>query len=284
MFTSKTVFPALDGTKLAIKQDKAKRNKLLYGVIQVGSFIVSSGYYISRVGYDSFALIYVREGMLEVESDGEKYIAEAGDLVFHDQSKRHTQKNLLDSNLTADFLYIYGENVRDFYEIFYRAHRCLLKNYNGAKLKDTVDAVYPEIKSGNEDVLKTSSLVYALLVDLLRYCKEESAPKDEIADAVAYICAHFNEEIKMDALAKMFYMDKYYLIRKFHARTGFTPKEYVNRMRFERAKKLLKETDLSVLDIAREVGYAESKSLNALFARRIDLTPSEYRAAVRNKN
>ena len=69
------------------------------------------------------------------------------------------------------------------------------------------------------------------------------------------ISEHFDETITLDLLADQFYISKYYLSRTFKEITGYGISEYLNIHRIREAKRLLEETDLSVQQIARKLGY-----------------------------
>ncbi len=65
------------------------------------------------------------------------------------------------------------------------------------------------------------------------------------------------------------------IVRKL---TGCTPMEYLGRVRIERAKNLLRETDMKIIDIALECGFSTSQYFANTFHRSTELTPSVYRA------
>ena len=67
------------------------------------------------------------------------------------------------------------------------------------------------------------------------------------------------------------------LFRRFKEQLGRSPKKEATRVRLERAKELLRETTLSVAQIAERVGYAESKYFIAVFHRAVGTTPLRYR-------
>lgn len=67
------------------------------------------------------------------------------------------------------------------------------------------------------------------------------------------------------------------LFRRFKEHVGRSPKKEATRVRLERAKELLRETTLSVAQIAERVGYAEAKYFIAVFHRAVGTTPLRYR-------
>jgi transcriptional regulator GlxA family with amidase domain len=65
--------------------------------------------------------------------------------------------------------------------------------------------------------------------------------------------------------------------RRFKAATGHTPIGYVQRVRVERAKRLLETTGRPVEDVSWAVGYEDAASFRRLFKRLAGLPPGEYR-------
>jgi transcriptional regulator GlxA family with amidase domain len=67
------------------------------------------------------------------------------------------------------------------------------------------------------------------------------------------------------------------VVRRFKQAIGVTPIEYLQRTRIEAAKKLLEQTDQSVLEVMLNSGYNDLKSFRQLFKKSTGLTPKEYR-------
>jgi transcriptional regulator GlxA family with amidase domain len=67
------------------------------------------------------------------------------------------------------------------------------------------------------------------------------------------------------------------VVRRFKLATGVTPIEYLQKTRIEAAKKLLEQTDQSVLEVMLNSGYNDLKSFRQLFKKSAGLTPKDYR-------
>jgi len=59
--------------------------------------------------------------------------------------------------------------------------------------------------------------------------------------------------------------------------TGCTPMEYLARLRIERAKTLLRESDAKIIGIAFECGFGSSQYFANVFRRAVGSSPTEYR-------
>ena len=68
-----------------------------------------------------------------------------------------------------------------------------------------------------------------------------------------------------------------HLCRLFRKHLNTRPVEYIELIRIQRAKELLIETNMPVIDIAKLIGYDNAAYFSKLFRRHISCTPSEYR-------
>lgn len=71
--------------------------------------------------------------------------------------------------------------------------------------------------------------------------------------------------------------------RRFRQALGLTPNQYLQDLRIENGRDLLKTTDLSVQDVADTVGYKDTAYFSRVFKARVGLTPTEYKKMVRPK-
>ena len=98
-----------------------------------------------------------------------------------------------------------------------------------------------------------------------------------LSDALSYIREHYRENLTLDLVSKNVYISSYYLSHLFKEELDITFVEYLTKIRIEMAKKRLKNQDLSIMDIASEVGYDDSSYFSKVFKRNTGLSPSQYR-------
>nr|WP_230980500.1 AraC family transcriptional regulator [Oryzicola mucosus] len=67
----------------------------------------------------------------------------------------------------------------------------------------------------------------------------------------------------------------------FKQSVGVPPRVYLTRLRMERTCELLETTDMSVTEIAQEVGYSSNQVLARVFIKHQRMSPTDYRRAVR---
>lgn len=92
-----------------------------------------------------------------------------------------------------------------------------------------------------------------------------------------YLFEHANETVGLEQLAGLVGLFPFHFARAFKHTTGVPPHQYQLSLRIARAKALLEATDLSVTQIAFDVGYESSQALARLFRREVGMSPSHYR-------
>lgn len=92
-----------------------------------------------------------------------------------------------------------------------------------------------------------------------------------------YIDQQFKEPLTLDQLAEEVHMNKYYLSHAFKREFGIPPINYMNSQRIEESKYLLAETDLSLSQIGRLLGFSSLSYFSQVFRRTQKISPIEYR-------
>ncbi|NJK66856.1 MAG: helix-turn-helix transcriptional regulator [Oscillatoriales cyanobacterium RU_3_3] len=101
--------------------------------------------------------------------------------------------------------------------------------------------------------------------------------QSKLDTAIDYIHAHLDEDLSIDILAKQVQISSYYFARLFKQSVGLTPHAYIVRQRLERAKHLLKTTNLSIAEIAYRTGFCHQSRFSTVFRQYLHTSPSAYR-------
>ena len=99
----------------------------------------------------------------------------------------------------------------------------------------------------------------------------------KLAPALAHIEAHFREELTISELAGLAHYSDRQFLRLFKEATGCLPLQYITHLRLQAASLLLKDTDLTVTEIAGRCGYTDSGYFSKLFQREYGVSPKAYR-------
>ena len=87
-------------------------------------------------------------------------------------------------------------------------------------------------------------------------------PRRRLRNLIDFIEANLDSELNLTVLASIADLSRSQLVRAFRASTGFTPIEYVSRIRLQEARRLLLSTDVPLAEIAVLLGFADQKSLH----------------------
>lgn len=140
-------------------------------------------------------------------------------------------------------------------------------------------------RSGEADtILKEGYLRKAYFIGFL---KETGKGMAEILDNLEdnhivrnvkrYLHQHFRENIVIKDLPDNFGVTSAYLSMLFKQETGITLKEFLIKLKIDKAKELLKETNMQVIEISDTIGYDNEHYFSRLFKQKVGITPSQYR-------
>lgn len=99
----------------------------------------------------------------------------------------------------------------------------------------------------------------------------------ELRKVKAYMEEHFAENITLESIAAMIYMNPYYFSSFFKKHTGKNFKQYLTEERMKHAIRLLLDTDLMIYEIAERVGYNNARHFSDMFKKLYGKLPQEYR-------
>ncbi|NLK68833.1 MAG: helix-turn-helix transcriptional regulator [Clostridiaceae bacterium] len=191
----------------------------------------------------------------------------------------------INDNINKLVYHMKNENLSIFwvknicYDTVNTISKVLLKKYNHSPLisKHYLEKIYGSNISTFDDI---SEIMKEISEDITNYLSvdKESYELKLLQQIVHYIRENFqNPEFGLQNIADSLQMSPPYLSQYFKKNTGYTISEYVTRLRMEKAKDLLKNSDLSVNDIANEVGYYSVPSFIRKFKEIEQITPGKYK-------
>jgi AraC family transcriptional regulator len=94
---------------------------------------------------------------------------------------------------------------------------------------------------------------------------------------VEFIEENLDSDLSLNAMAGQVEISPLYLARAFKAAVGQSPHQYVLARRIERARELLRNTSMPVVDVAMAVGFSSQSHLSHWFLRQVGVSPAAYR-------
>jgi LacI family transcriptional regulator len=99
----------------------------------------------------------------------------------------------------------------------------------------------------------------------------------EVSQALRFIREHAVEGIKVEAILRTIPISRRVLESRFKRLLGHTPHDEILRVKLQRAKELLEETDLPLRVVAQRAGFNHVEYLSAVFKQHLGQAPSQYR-------
>lgn len=161
-----------------------------------------------------------------------------------------------------------------------------LSAFSDADLHWLMERLHKELMSRKASPLLVQAIAQAIAVHLARNYAElvseahrgsPSLPGFKLRQITDWMTQHMDEEFSLDQLAGQAGLSKFHFIRLFKNSTESSPSRYHTALRMDAARRLLRETKKSVVEIALDVGYANPSHFARLFRRQTGLTPSDYR-------
>ncbi|TCL72358.1 two-component system response regulator YesN [Hydrogenispora ethanolica] len=147
----------------------------------------------------------------------------------------------------------------------------------------TIDVVFADDLIGQvmscqeQTTLKTLLLKAALTVTGALVDLKANTFRQDVKRIIDFLELHYAEKINLDYVASLANMNSAYFSRLFKKECGLGFVEYLNRIRMEKAKQLLQNSAVKLLEIAEKVGFEDVNYFGKTFKRYTGMSPSEYR-------
>ena len=150
--------------------------------------------------------------------------------------------------------------------------------------KQLLAGLEPEEEVGS---MQVETLTIRLVLHLLRhYCTAPLSDRKPIPNlsprrlqrVLEYIDANLRDGISLADLGQVLAMSPGHFAHAFRQTTGLPPYRFVLERRIERAKSLLRDTDMAITEIAQQIGCASHSHLSVMFHRETGLTPRSFRS------
>lgn len=102
-------------------------------------------------------------------------------------------------------------------------------------------------------------------------------PPRRLQRVLSHVGENIGKDLTVAELAQVVGMSQYYFSKLFKMSTGTTPHQYVMRQRVERAQELLRERQLTLVEIATNVGFETQSHFTSVFRRLVGITPKRFR-------
>ena len=152
---------------------------------------------------------------------------------------------------------------------------------HGKEMEDSGRAVFDIASHATFQIQRDE--IEAYLIACVNSLKDTRPMSHLIQEAVRYIRHHYAEDIAVSDVAEHIGMSQSWLTKRFKQECGVNILNYLLSVRIERAKALLAQTDMLILEIACATGFENPGYFISVFRRAADMTPKAYREKMQEK-
>lgn len=268
------------GSEFFIASEECKDTDIFNHLVMCGQYHCIDGYVIDRLFYDCIFIAYIDQGAMDIDYEGSHYTALKGDVVFMDLKTPHRYGAA--GSLYFSWLHIKGTICNNIYEHYRSKNGIIIHDYTCNDIKTNIRFILSSFKTG-QMLSKTdlSSAIYKTLISSLSAENNSTASKSTRVSTVAieYMKYNLSSKINLIDIADSVHMSKYHFIRVFKNNTGYSPYEYLQKLRMDTAKHLLQTTDKTIGEISNAVGYQSEMGFTSAFSEKVGISPGRYRSS-----
>lgn len=243
-------------------------------------------------------LLQIIDGRANFQVNGEQILLEPGDLIFFKPNVLHGSHDCFGEYLrfravVFDSAFLVGTSgdiiSQKYLHTLFSSRRenyIYVKPYTvcSDQLELDMEKTFRHMKrqeEGYEILIK--SLLYEMMYYFysLQSTREDFHPDKRktvlIRSMVAYVNQHYREKLVLEEVAKQFSFSEGYFCRFFKENFKMTFGEYIQGVRLTEAERLVRDTDMTIEQIAMETGFSDANYFTVCFKKQLHQTPREYR-------
>lgn len=254
-----------------------------YYVSMCGISYCDGTYLINRPNSKVSVIEYILSGTGTVKEDENTFYPSEGDIYFLKSGHNH---------------FYYSDDKNPWIKVWvnFEGHLAddIAKNYNLIKkshfyapeLKKYFIQMYDISRSGEASRTVSDKIILIFTKIIQKFASKFFEPNNvsQIAkDAKEKLDYISDYRITLDEVIKPLAYSKCHIIREFKKAYGITPYEYLLKKRFDNAKAMLENTNMSVTYIAEKLGFCDAHYFSGCFSKRFGVSPSAYRKQIIEK-
>lgn len=265
----------------------APQTKMPFYLEMAGISYCDGTYKITRQDSKETVLEYVVSGHGYINVDGENYTAFAGDVYILRKGTTHTYCSDAQKPWVKIFFNIRGslaEKILEEYKLGKKGKVVLRGDGLESDFRELLAKLSDDTASQTEKFDCATLDFLKIVIKLSNLDKQQGDlhgelldTEDEMERLVEYIAMNPKRIVGNQELANVIFRSKDYVIKRFYTNFGITPYEYQLQQKFFSACNLLKNTKMSVKEIASALGYDDQHYFSYMFKKRCGMSPTQYR-------
>lgn len=222
----------------------------------------------------NFLMIFASKGRALYTVDNQIITVSAGDMLFFNKGQPHSGVSDIE-NPWAYYTVAFDVHSNDAAPVKELPFPMLTHLSNPEIFLNLMDMLYNEWGAQNPGFeLGCRGIICECLCRLIRENKTGHKQSQTIEKIKKYMIANFTKDLSTEELAKMANVSKPHFHRLFKENTGISAKQYIIRVRMNRAKALLESGEHNITEVAQLLGYDDIYYFSRLFRKVFGVTPS----------
>ncbi|MGO4545142.1 AraC family transcriptional regulator [Paenibacillus sp. 2TAB23] len=253
--------------------------------VRAGRCLAKPNYKVGPKRIECFSLHFVLEGKVRIQYEGKEVELQKDDVFCLFPGRKYGYDMILsDRPLQMSWLAMDGDRVKPLLELAGLTHENpFRKKALTLRVRTAADRVIHTLAGVERwnpaGALELQSLIYSLFAGLIL----ESVPAHEpelaswIQECMKYIDLHALEGISVQQVADFAGVHRSYFTQVFTSQTGMPPMKYIQKVRMEKAKQMLIDTDATITEIGLSIGYPNLYTFTRAFKSYFNESPLTLR-------
>lgn len=230
-------------------------------------------------GRHDYQLLYIASGQADFRSESRTILLREGQIYLYRPEEPQDYFYRLDDHPDVYWLHFTGTEAARY---THALHGCTDVGIREEYIH-IFDHIIRELQLKREGYAPLcAAYMQELFLLMLRYSKEPDGNAASRSRQIEAVIERMHEEIadtrSLEEYAKMCHMGVCWFIRSFRAYTGLPPRQFLIRLKINKARELLSYTSYNVGEIAAMVGYENPLYFSRIFSQNMGCSPSQYRA------
>ena len=239
--------------------------------------LVGHNWYGEELHTDPYSrLYYVTEGVGHIETRGRTWPLRKGHCYLIDSN--HPFRHIDSPSLDHYWIHFRAFALEGMSLFKFLTCPIEIESTNTDLFQRMLDTFPPHTLAAN---LRLQGIVKILLAEFIQQSERkqliDTSDFDRFKAVLLYINDNLASPIATHALARMMHLHPNYFSNAFTHRFGISPRQYITQRRIHQAQILLWNTDLTLTQIARKVGYEDHCYFARVFRKQAQITPGQYR-------
>jgi len=249
----------------------------------IGLFTHALYHYRERInGSDQYILIYCIDGEGFVKFNGIKKTVSKDSLVIIPKNTPHCYGSVFKKPWTILWVHFLGEASDSFANLYKNNNILKIQTEKKAKIIALFDEIFLLLDKGiTLEALAFSSLILGNIMGIFllnnQITSDITSSRNKINESILFMANNLDKNFSLNELSEKIGFSKTHYTSLFREATGVSPIDYFIRLKIQKSCQYLDMTDLKIIQIATQLGFADPYYFSRAFKKIMGVSPINYK-------